>query len=232
MMQGNQNFVASAFPYDKLTNTFGYVGHNPDNRTIVVSFRGTENESLKNWITDLYFPLKEVYNASNPTMEPIEVHSGFYGAYKRLSSAVRSAVQVELSKNPSYSVLLTGHSLGAALSTLCALDLVEQKIAANVSVINFGNPRVGNDGFADYFNTRIPNAIRVVNNRDIVPALPPRLFGFMHEGTEVWEHRNRYKVCDGGEDPTCSDSVVSFSPKDHVNYMGYETCECKSLTCS
>jgi predicted lipase len=47
-----------------------------------------------------------------------------------------------------------GHSLGGALSIFCAMDLVTQKIVPGnrISVINFGQPRVGNKAFADYFN--------------------------------------------------------------------------------
>lgn len=230
--RGQTNFVATAFPSDRRTNTFAYAGYNPDNETIVVAFRGTQDASLRNWITDLYFPLKTVYNATNPTNETIEVHAGFLAAYKRLAPQVRDAVVTLRQKLPSYRVMVTGHSLGAALSTICALDLVEHRFAQNVSVINFGNPRVGNEGWANYYDLMVPESIRVVNNRDVVPALPPRTFGFQHSATEVWEHRSKYIVCAGNEDPSCSDSVVSYSPRDHVLYMGYETCECKAVDCS
>eukprot|EP01094_Clydonella_sp_ATCC50884_P021052 TRINITY_DN4530_c0_g1_i1.p1 TRINITY_DN4530_c0_g1~~TRINITY_DN4530_c0_g1_i1.p1 ORF type:complete len:306 (+),score=75.95 TRINITY_DN4530_c0_g1_i1:43-918(+) len=232
VQRGQEGFVVTAQPYDKRTNTFAYVGYNPRNLSIVVSFRGTQDASLRNWIVDLYLPLKEVYNASNPTNETIEIHSGFIGAYRRLAPLVRAAVAEARQKLPTYRVLVTGHSLGAALAEICALDLVEHRFASDVTVINFGSPRVGNDGFSAYYSEHVPNTTRVVNNRDIVPSLPPKVFGFEHVATEVWEHRNKYIVCSGSEDPKCSDSVVSYSVEDHTHYMGYETCECKSADCS
>ena len=47
----------------------------------------------------------------------------------------------------------------------------------------------------------------MVNQRDIVPHLPPRILNFYHVPTEVWFHPTdlKFRVCDGsGEDPKCS----------------------------
>ncbi len=39
------------------------------------------------------------------------------------------------------------------------------------------------------------------------PHLPTKSMGFYHAATEVWydEASTSYKVCSGGEDPSCSD---------------------------
>jgi len=47
---------------------------------------------------------------------------------------------------PTYSVHTTGHSLGAALALLTQMDLI--KAGYSATMINFGQPRVGNDKFA------------------------------------------------------------------------------------
>jgi len=61
----------------------------------------------------------------------------------------------------------TGHSLGAALATLAASRSTRPPCA----VYTFGSPRVGNSDFvATLGNTPV---YRVVNNRDIVPNVPP-----------------------------------------------------------
>lgn len=74
----------------------------------------------------------------------------------------------------------------------------------------------------------IPNGIRVVNYRDIVPHVPPEnLDGFVHINTEVWMLSNgattNFDVCATEEDPNCSDSLDFFSIADHLNYFDFYT---------
>jgi predicted lipase len=119
---------------------------------------------------------------------------------------------------------VTGHSLGAALAVLCALDLKHNGYS-QVSVINLGQPRVGNQVFAQYYNETITDSFRMVNQRDWVPHLPPRFIDFYHVPTEVWFQSDdyHYVICDeSGEDPSCSDSLdFPFSIYDHEDYFGY-----------
>jgi len=220
-------FYPVAFPYDRRTNTFGYVGVNMTDRTIVVSFRGTQSNSLRNWVIDLFY-LHGTVTYKNLT--GVEVHKGFYDAYLRLRDQVLYSVQDLAKTYPQYGLVVTGHSLGAALGTLCALDLVTAglEFPGGVTVINFGDPRVGNAAFAQLFNRWIPNAFRMVNAKDIVPHLPLMSMGFHHVANEIWEHLDEYQTCDNsGEDPLCSDSLrVTLSIFDHLHYMGqYENCD-------
>lgn len=48
----------------------------------------------------------------------------------------------------------------------------------NIQVMTFGQPRVGNAAFASYYSRHVPNTIRVVNEHDIVPHLPPYFYFF------------------------------------------------------
>jgi hypothetical protein len=63
-----RGFQPTGFFNDRATNTYGYAGYNPDLEQIIVSFRGTEVGSLKNWITDLktskLTPLKSYPNVT------------------------------------------------------------------------------------------------------------------------------------------------------------------------
>ena len=52
--------------------------------------------------------------------------------------------------------------MGAALANLSAMELKRQ--GHHVSMINFGQPRVGNVYYAAYFNQMIPQAYRVVHH--------------------------------------------------------------------
>ena len=75
------------------------------------------------------------------------VHSGFFDAYKTVRSQVHAALASVQAKNKNNAtVVVTGHSLGGALSVLCALDLavdMPQLVPNGISVVNFGCPRVG-----------------------------------------------------------------------------------------
>ena len=71
-----------------------------------------------------------------------------------------------MSKYPDSTIVITGHSLGAALATLTAYDMASV-YGTKVSMINFGSPRVGNGNFANVFNHRLANrAIRVTHALD------------------------------------------------------------------
>jgi hypothetical protein len=62
-------------------------------------------------------------------------------------------------------IWMTGHSLGAALATLCA-----GRYGHVQGVYTFGSPRVGNDVFKEKFDV---NTYRIVNKDDIVARVPP-----------------------------------------------------------
>jgi len=220
------NFTPTAYPYDSFINGYGYVGYDMNNKTIVVSFRGTEASSLKNWIIDL----ASVELVPYKNMQGIEVGDGFYDEWNDLMPQVIPAVQALRNQFPDYDIYVTGHSLGAAISVLCALELVEEGFD-NVYVYNYGCPRVGNPSFAVYYNQQVPNTYRVINGKDVVPHIPPEILGFQHPPTEVWENPAEsfdFKVCSttNGEDPTCSDSVLlPDSIYDHLHYFNvYEDC--------
>jgi len=206
---------------DTRTNTFGYLGFTPNE--IIIAFRGTEPASITNWITDLKFAKTTPYK----NMPDVRVHEGFYDAYQAVEDQIQAAVANITHYYPNLPLVVTGHSLGAALSTLCGADLMVQFPYLNITVWNFGNPRVGNDGWSSYYSSLpIRTTWRVVNQRDIVPSVPYEWMGFYHEATEVWyqkDHSN-YKVCnDSGEDPTCQDSLeVALSVPDHLTYLGYD----------
>lgn len=66
-------------------------------------------------------------------------------------------------------VLVTGHSLGGALSKLAAYDIAKatQSLPLKVHVTNytFGAPRVGNHAFASDFNEVVPDSWSLINDQ-------------------------------------------------------------------
>jgi predicted lipase len=58
------------------------------------------------------------------TCSGCEVHSGFADYYNKLKSGILAHIKDIKSKNTVSTILVTGHSLGAAVATLAAVDLI------------------------------------------------------------------------------------------------------------
>jgi predicted chitinase len=77
-------------------------------------------------------------------------------------------------------VSVAGHSMGAALATLYALDNAKTDQIRNPLVCTFASPRVGDNAFAQAFNNLGLTSWRIENSPDLVPKLPPQFLGFEH----------------------------------------------------
>lgn len=212
-----------------------FVGVAKDLNAIVIAFRGTQEHSIQNWIEDLYWKQLDL---SYPGMPDAMVHHGFFSAYHNttIRPGVLDAIERAKKLYGDMDIMVTGHSMGGAMASFCALDLRVNHKARNVQLVTFGQPRIGNANFATYYSELLPNAIRVTNQHDIVPHLPPYYYHFPqktyhHFPREVWIYNiglgslvyTVEKICDGsGEDPTCSRSVTGNSVADHIVYYGVE----------
>jgi len=212
-------FIPTATIVNETTNTFGYVGYSGN--TVQLVFCGTIASSLKNWISDLSAGHTSIYSIIPGAV----VYTGFLEAWNSVKDQVFAAVKDVISTTKPEQLYLSGHSLGAALSVLAAVEL-QPIVGVPIICYNYGDPRVGNTVFAEYFNEHVAvTTWRMVNERDIVPHLPGKEFGFWHIATEVWypNATTGYMTCDGsGEDPNCSDSLGIFADSipDHLHYMG------------
>jgi predicted lipase len=126
---------------------------------------------------------------------------------------------------PTYAVKTTGHSLGAALTSLTTLMLLKNGIQIERS-ITFGQPRVGNDKYAHFVDSLDYDQQRVVHMRDIYPHTPFEGFPtyYLQSKTEIFEQDDgSYTVCsNSAEDPACSDqfAATELNDTDHWMYMG------------
>ncbi|CAI7808021.1 unnamed protein product, partial [Closterium sp. NIES-53] len=105
------------------------------------------------------------------------VHDGFLDGYKSVKPRLLLLLKSILaSSSEKYHIMVTGHSLGGALSTLFTYDLAQSDIKKqhgfNLSLYNFGSPRVGNHAFAARFNQLVGDSWRIANDHDIVPRVP------------------------------------------------------------
>ena len=66
-----------------------------------------------------------------------QVHTGFWNAWKEARPKVLPALQKAVAANPKYQVVVTGHSLGAAIATLAAAEL--RNLKYNVALVRDEN---------------------------------------------------------------------------------------------
>jgi hypothetical protein len=137
---------------------------------LVVAFRGTNSdntwETVENIITDLQF-MRMTKLKYNKKYSKVKVHLGFGQEYE----AFREKILSYVGKHPDKKVYVTGFSLGAALATLCALDI---KTSLNRPVVLYAlaSPRVGGEDFRKAISSEIGNAFRVSLEKDPVPKIP------------------------------------------------------------
>ncbi|XP_058199087.1 phospholipase A1-IIgamma-like [Rhododendron vialii] len=201
----------------KETNWMGYVAVATDEgkvalgrRDILVAWRGTI-EALE-WLDDSACTLVPASNIIVNQKHDPKVHAGFYSIYTTDNpsspfndkSSARDQVNAEIKrlveeyKDEVISITVVGHSLGAAIATLNAVDIVANGLniyqgqpnkAIPVTAFVLASPRVGDSGFKKVFvglnHLRI---LRIRNDRDMVPDLPltlPPLFDYAEVGEQL-----------------------------------------------
>lgn len=160
-------------------HNFGYIFWNTN--TAMFVFTGTF--FFDEWQDD--FNTKQVAPTTLNNYAPgVLVHGGFYGVY----SVVRPALVAWYNANPgpANTLIITGHSLGGAVATICGYDFA--LVNSRIVTYTFAAPRSGNSLYADIYNDNLPNALRVNNTEDIIPALPPSTWQdqtYEHVGNNV-----------------------------------------------
>ncbi|XP_009777406.1 phospholipase A1-IIgamma isoform X1 [Nicotiana tabacum] len=199
--------------WSKESNFMGYIAVATDEgkvalgrRDIVVNWRGTMQKL--EWVNDLQFlavPGPKVFGDGGllSLLQPL-VHHGFYNIYTTEDprsqfnqvSARDQVIEevkrlVEEYKNEEVSITVTGHSLGASLATLNAVDIAFNGINKTsegkefpVTAFVFASPKVGDLNFHKAFS-KLNNLhiLRIHNVLDIVPKYPP--IGYIDVGEEL-----------------------------------------------
>src|SRR2546429_1312661 len=142
---------------------------------VVVAFRGTQPEELKDWVTDADIVLAHA--------EVGPVHFGFEPHLQ--SFGIRREQPIRDHQDRQQSLWFTGHSLGAALATLAAARL-RLKLKPIHGLYTYGSPRVGSLEFTDRFDQDFGEfTFRYINNSDVVTRVPTREMGYSHVGTSL-----------------------------------------------
>ncbi|SHF18804.1 Lipase (class 3) [Microbulbifer donghaiensis] len=180
--------IRQAFPATTLVKTTSndvqfFLENDTANRRQIVSIRGTAN--LSNAREDAE------YMQSKNAKLGIYLHSGFDEDAMQVFDALFPSL------DKSQQIILTGHSLGAAISTILMMYLHEEGFELGPS-INFGQPKVTNDKGVRKYST-LP-LLRVVDENDLVPLVPPNDLidaihgGYQHLGPELMLLEGQYYV--------------------------------------
>jgi predicted lipase len=214
-------FVTEAILYDVKTDIQGYIGYLSSSKTIYTVIRGTS--SALNWLDDL-----EVIKIPYTTFSECncDVHTGFYNSALSIRTKTVDVVKLLKTRFPLYSVIMTGHSLGGAITQLLGMELEKEGI--KVQIYNFGQPRIGDENYGDFVNTIVLDRLwRFTHYKDMVPHIPPEKgMNYLHSCREVYENENGdLKLCStiDCEDPTCANQYALYQTNwnDHHVYLGH-----------
>ena len=129
---------------------------------LILCFRGTEADKIRDIASDA-----EALQTEGPWGK---AHRGFSRALDQVWDEIVPAIQ-EMRQN-GQSLWICGHSLGAALATMCAARLAKSGTEIN-GIYTYGQPRVGDPVFSDEYDKALrPRHYRFVNNNDIVTRVP------------------------------------------------------------
>jgi triacylglycerol lipase len=159
----------------KATDTVALLDYQRD--YTVVAFCGTRD--LRNWWTNLDVDLVTRPSGAGDFSQ-IKIHRGFTTALDAIWLQLRD--EIKAAGKP---VWITGHSLGGALAMEAALRI--GFYVPVLGVYTFGQPRVGNKAFAQFYDAGYKSkTFRVVHAQDIVARLPWLLGSYRHAGHEIF----------------------------------------------
>lgn len=163
------------FTGDEDTNRYAFsVMSNKNQNKIVVSFSGSVifNE-IYNQIFDrggeIYFRKTHKYQ------NYIYIVKYFQNIYIKIKREIKKFL-IKANYKEYKQIIFTGHSLGGAIASIAAFDLVTsgfiEKSDISPSVITYGQPRTGNYAFANEFMKSVPIIYRVMNYNDFASGFP------------------------------------------------------------
>jgi triacylglycerol lipase len=165
----------------KIEVFYGFLLESAEDSILV--FRGTQRTA--EWIGNIY-ALQQDYLHPTTGDRLGRIHTGFRNI---ADSIVKPPVVEAMRKiNPNKPCYISGHSLGAALATIVALDIALQvpDLQPQLQVYVYATPRVGNPEFVRNYAQILPNSFRITNLADTIPLMPPTKLRaeFVHVGEE------------------------------------------------
>ncbi len=158
-----------------------------ENKLAVVAFRGTDKDDPTDVIDDVEALLV-------PWSGTAKIFKGWRDAFEEVRQDLLPVVQ-----KIDYKLLITGHSLGAALATVLA------SVKAPSALYTIGSPRVGDHEFVASLSG--VNSFRYVDCCDIVTQMPPAFLDYAHVGDPYYIDRNRHVIENPSDDFISADRL-------------------------
>jgi len=158
------------------TNVFGTITVDDANHIGIIAFRGTR--TVPEWFDDIAL-------SAPVRFEEVDhgtwVHKGFHLIYMTIRDNMLH--QLELLKDYDR-VIITGHSLGAAVASLCLLELRGRSDGAKYEGMTFASPGTF-FGKPRKFVESGAKSLRIFNPGDIVPRFPSVVYWHVPGGIKI-----------------------------------------------
>ena len=149
---------------DSKSGAEAFAARRSTDATTLLSFRGTQPDNFEDLIADLRANLVAWPESAG------RVHDGFAVAVRALRPQILQ--WIDSTKPDLGRLILTGHSLGAAMATLAA------SIWRPAWLVTIGSPRVGDAAFVETVTPKY--SVRFVDCCDAVTEVPPEIGGYVH----------------------------------------------------
>jgi len=194
----------NATVHSMLIFSTAYVLQSACGRVVIVSYRGTEGDSIGNWLGDADVGT-DLSTLSIPgAVETVRVHAGFHRNVRvtwwtivqELVAAIEGrslldhAARVD---HPLEALYVTGHSLGGAMAMLFAMRLAGNPAHRAISdklraVYTFGQPLTLAGPLPEAVQSVASKVFRHVTVGDPIPALPPAPWGALQHVGHEYRH--------------------------------------------
>jgi len=179
----------------------GFVDYREKEKAIVVAFHGTRGNVKDEIVADILADVGAFHTSDVDDLGGSTVHYGFYRRFTFMKDDMKKHLRETINdlkeKGKEYDkIVVTGHSLGGAVATLAALNLVNdaenltEEERDKVRLITFCQPRVlSTEGYVHVTKDEQPktkalerSAIRIWRKGDFVSTVPWGSFGYKHFG--------------------------------------------------
>jgi predicted lipase len=162
---------------DKKSDTQGFVA--TKDKSIYIVWRGSSSK-------------KDFQNDASVDKVPFieegeKVHIGFKSCWEAVKDKTYEALDKALKtlggEDKIDNIIVCGHSLGAAVTTLFAYSIYTIYKSNKIISCTIGSPKVGNKVFKTNFDKSPIESLRIVHNLDVVTRAPN--IGYHHVNTEL-----------------------------------------------
>ncbi len=198
-------------------------GDRAEDTSMWVAFRGTSG--IEDLVMNVKLKTTRVTLPKHPQYKNVCLHSGYLDEFTSVQGVLERDITDTLKHRHSIRELFfVGHSAGSAMAQVAALYFGSLLYDTDVRIgcVGLGGPKVGSgEDLRHAFDACVDYHIRVVNEGDLVPHLPPALpfADFRHVGPELCLRADGAAGGGGGGAPAgrlrCAVPNVLKSIQDH-----------------